>query len=104
MRRKGLRQTAFSLALLFLLSIGLMTVRAEEHSLNHEEGADHASRHSTPICAWMCSASTFVDSVEKNPTERFYPSHETPIVLTRPFFSRPPLFSFHIRPPPSLPV
>ncbi|NKE73509.1 hypothetical protein [Candidatus Manganitrophus noduliformans] len=101
MRRREFKQTALCLALLFLLSIGLMTIRAEGHSLNHEESADHAARHASSICAWMCSASTFVDSVEKDPTERFYPSPETLVVLTRHFFSRPPVFSFHIRPPPS---
>ncbi|TAK03505.1 MAG: hypothetical protein EPO39_11950 [Candidatus Manganitrophaceae bacterium] len=102
MSRVWIKQTAVLFTLVYLFSTGLIMVRAEGHALSHEEHEDHAKRHASFICAWMCAASTFVHTPEQTLDQRSTPYFENPIAKPEVPPRPQPLSADTIRPPPFL--
>ncbi len=102
MSRVRLKQIALLFTLVYLLSTGLIIVRVEGHALSHEEHENHAKRHASFVCAWMCAASAFVAAPEQAFDRPFIPSSENPIAGSEAPSRRGLLSADTIRPPPFL--
>lgn len=101
-RKTKIKQIALTITLIYLFSSNLMMVGAEGHLLSHERHGNHAARHATSICAWMCVASAYVHSPDQNIEQRFHPFSKSPTVSIESVSNGLSIFSFHIRPPPAL--
>ncbi len=96
-----IKKTALLLALVYLSLTGLIMVRMEKHALSHDHESNHAAQHASFICTWMCASSTYAHTADQNQAQDFNPTPDDPAIHIEPFFPASPLFSFHIRPPPS---
>jgi hypothetical protein len=100
MRKTQIKQTALVLTFVYLFLSGFMAVGMEGHAPTHEHGSNHAAQHSSLICDWMCTASSFVHSGSPSLNQSFGPSFEKPVIDSGRFLGTPFIFSFYIRPPP----
>ncbi|TAK08200.1 MAG: hypothetical protein EPO39_04870 [Candidatus Manganitrophaceae bacterium] len=97
-----IKKTALLFTLVYLFSTGLIMVRAEGHAFRHEEPTDHAKRHASFVCSWMCAASVFVHTPEQALDRRSIPSSEGPITRPEAPARTQFLSAETIRPPPFL--
>ena len=103
MSRVWIKQTALLFTLVYLISTGLIMVRAEGHALSHEEHTeDHAKQHASFICTWMCAASSFSHTPEQAFDRKSTLSCEQPITRMAVFSGIQLLCADVIRPPPFL--
>ena len=100
-RTAYIKKTALLLALVYLSLTGLIMVGTEKHALNHDDHSDHAAQHASFICTWMCASSTYTHTVDQNQTQEIHLAPEDPAFQIERFYFASPLFSYHIRPPPS---
>ncbi|MDC4203845.1 MAG: hypothetical protein MPW14_09440 [Candidatus Manganitrophus sp.] len=104
------KKTALGLTLIYLLLSFSMTISVEKHLSEHghhaeherHAGHDHRAQHASLACAWMCVASTFIQSDDRKPNPVSPLSPESPLIDTRLLSSHSSLFSNPIRPPPAL--
>jgi len=99
-RKSQIKQTALLLTLVYFFLSSYMMIGVERHVLGHEHHAHHAAQHSSFICAWMCSASTFVHSTDQDLDQSSRFSFESLTGFIERFLSNLTIFSFFIRPPP----
>jgi hypothetical protein len=100
MRKTQIKQTALALTLVYLFLSGYMTTGMQGHAPTHEHGSNHAAQHSSLICDWMCTASSFVHTSDQVPNQTTQPFVENLPVHVGRFLNPLSIFSFHIRPPP----
>jgi len=100
MGQRSTKQIALLLALLFLISSGPMMIQGEGHALQHEHHGNHAARHATFVCTWMCAASTFVHSADQRINQTTSLFYEKPAAPVETFLRHLFISSIHIRPPP----
>jgi hypothetical protein len=102
-RLKVHRKIALTLVLVYLFLSGFMIASMGGHAMYHGQTSHHAAQHASFICAWMCSAASFVDSKDPTLSQTDDPPFEQLAVFTQSFYSHSSIFSFHIRPPPFSP-
>ena len=100
LKKTQIKQTALLLALVYFFLSSYMTIGVERHALEHQHHANHAARHASFICAWMCGASTFVHSTDQDLDQSFRLSFASLPGFIERFVRNLTIFSFHIRPPP----
>jgi len=108
--RSSFQKTSLVLTLIYLFFSFSMTISVERHLSEHghhaeqgrHAGHDHHTRHASWACAWMCTASTFIQSDDRklNPVSTLFP--ESLSLDTGRLSSHSSLFSNPIRPPPAL--
>jgi len=100
MRKTQIKQTALALTLVYLFLSGFMTAGMQGHAPTHEHGSNHAAQHSSLICDWMCTASSFVHTSDQVLNQTTQPYSENLTAYHEYFLNPLSIFSFHIRPPP----
>src|SRR5437867_9247027 len=100
MRKIQIKQAALLLSLVYLFLSSHMMIGEGRHALENVHHASHAARHSSLICAWMCTASTSIHSANPNINQSFNPSFEKLAVSNEPFSKHLSVFYFHGRSPP----
>jgi hypothetical protein len=95
-----MKPTAILLSLIYLFLSSLMTIEGGRHVLEHGRATHHAAQHASVTCAWMCAASTFIDSGDQNLRQGTHPPFQNRAVFIERFIGNLTLFSYHIRPPP----
>lgn len=99
-QRTKLKRTAILLFLVYLFLSSLMMIEGGRHAMEHGRAAHHAAQHASVTCAWMCTASTFIDSENQNLSQDPHLSVRNRTVFIERFIGAPTLFSYRIRPPP----
>lgn len=74
-----MKRTAFLLLFVHLTLTGYMTIGIGGHLLKHGQATNHAMQHTSFVCAWMCTASSFVHTVVPQLDQIFYPFFELPV-------------------------
>ncbi|TAK07523.1 MAG: hypothetical protein EPO39_06370 [Candidatus Manganitrophaceae bacterium] len=99
-QKTKIKHTAILLSLIYLFLSSLMMIEGGRHAMEHGRGGHHAAQHASVTCAWMCAASTFIDSGDQNLRQIPHPSFQNQPVFIERFIGDPTLLSYHIRPPP----
>lgn len=99
-RNKRIKHTAQLLVLIYLFLSAFMTIGMERHALRHGRNPNHAAQHTTLICNWMCTASTFVHTPDQKLNSGFLPSIAKPHTLTEQLFHNISVLPHDARPPP----
>jgi len=96
-----MKKTALFLLIFFLTVSAYIPTKIGPHLLKHGQSARHQMQHRSFICAWMCTASSFVSTKAVCLGEALLPALETPtlnaqadqkISISSPFIRGPPLF------------
>jgi hypothetical protein len=94
------KKVALALVVVYLFLSGFMVADMGGHAVHHGQTSHHADQHISFICAWMCSASSFIDSDVKMISKSYNVSSEKLIDRSENPVKLSSIFSFHIRPPP----
>jgi hypothetical protein len=97
------RKIALTLILVYLSLSVFMVMGIGSHAMHHGQTTRHAVQHASFVCAWMCSASSFVDSTDRWLNQTDYPPLERIPVVIEGFHHHSSIHSIHIRPPPISP-
>lgn len=97
---KNIRLTARLIIVVYLFLSVAITTPVPCHTEEHHHSSGHAAQHLSFICTWMCAAATFIHSADPDLCQTFSPSPGNAVVSAGTSWSRPPVTSFHIRPPP----
>jgi len=100
LRKSHIRKTALALTLVYLFLSGFMSIGMAAHSAMHQHGTNHAAQHSSLICDWMCTASSFVPTTDQVLDQTHQPVVASLVVDHEHFLNPLSILSFHIRPPP----
>jgi hypothetical protein len=79
---------------------GLLVGPVSHHLLTHGTSPMNAQQHSSPLCAWMCSAASAVHSADAVPERTLFLTGLQPAVEFESLFEKPFDESPTIRPPP----
>ncbi|MCI0526343.1 MAG: hypothetical protein L0Y56_02675 [Nitrospira sp.] len=97
------KKAALTLILVYLSLSVFMVMGMGSHAMHHGQATHHAAQHASFVCAWMCSASNFVDSADRSLSQTDDPLYERLAVFIHGFYKHSSSFSFYIRPPPITP-